>query len=710
ATLPATPKCSDFAPGSALNGTPINYTIKSLDSQAHAGTILRLIDTSEPWTSDNFKRMRYELHDLISPSTFKEELDLHPKTHDPGFNVEFDCPEIPMQVEPLGEAFFKYAWARLIGSVDHKGIASYDIKTIKGIKLEKKFKRNQAFKYLRDVRMETYFFSYRADFLKYSEFGIKQAQKIGNERGGIKVYADNFRIFGYGSKGDDWLRTDYDRGRSIIMLDKELNPYVDDGVRPGLSLFRNNNLFGHVVFQREANKLLEITVNRERITNSEAFEELRRFARLGIDFATVLYANQVAKEQKDAEEKKRAQQEARAKAAEKARRDADEARRKAEEETRKAEEEKKHSEKEVLKADLDVAKASEKRRSAEENRRKTESERRRAEEKARRTGNKNDWATVFVLLRREKDFIEAEQLAIENELQAVNHAEQVKKQVKDERDSADDEVRKAENKRKEAEEAQRKADEEVIRQQEENLRKEYVLLRVLASTGTLILIFEHELQALIDDMEEMLSSASSILEQMPEPKLEGFKLVLESFSDRTEMVKELGELLGVTIGEESRAEIRNWVIYPIIESIFRPFARYLTQHGINYRNNVPKDLRTPRMYRSELVSVLHNLMTNAFKAVKGEHKREIDVTGYVKDGTVHVRFLDSGKGLNKARWDTAFDPFESDCEPDIKFGVGTGLGLKIVRDIVRSYNGEAQFCEPPDGWSTCIEITLAVEE
>jgi signal transduction histidine kinase len=116
------------------------------------------------------------------------------------------------------------------------------------------------------------------------------------------------------------------------------------------------------------------------------------------------------------------------------------------------------------------------------------------------------------------------------------------------------------------------------------------------------------------------------------------------------------------------------------------------------------------MYRSELVSVLHNLMSNAVKAVRGQHRRQIEVTGFIEDAMVHILFLDSGKGLTRSRWEEVFEPFESDSEPDIKFGVGTGLGLKIVRDIVRSYDGEARFCEPPDDWTTCVEITLPGEE
>jgi signal transduction histidine kinase len=709
--LRATFTWAHFEPGTDVNATPVVYAVEPVLPQRTTGTVLTLKLTTEPWDALDIKRLRIQLIDLISPISFKAELNTRPETHDPGFSVEFECPEFEMQVEPLDKAFFGNAWAKLSASVDSKGIATYNLCISKGVKgqITKSFRRDEAFKYLRNARMEVHFFSYRSDFFKNSEWRLSQTRKVGDERGGIKVYADNFRIFGYGGKGDDWLETDYDRARSLVTVDEEVAQHSAEDTRPGLMLFRNNNVFGHVVFSREANKALEITVNRERIVSGEAFLELRKFARLGVDFATVLYSNQVDKEQKEKEEKRRAREEARAKAAEEARQKADQARRKANEEAKKAEEEKRRAEEEAQKADLEAARATQARKEAEEQRRKAEEFRRRAEGEARKKGGKAAWAGVEAAIRQENELIDAEKLAIVEERRALQRAEKVRARTEGQRAAADDEARKAYSESRKAEEAQFKAEEEEINRRKEKLQKEYLLLRVLASTGTLILIFEHELQALIDDMEEMLSTASLLLKEMPQAQ-EGFKNVLDSFSNRTDMVKDLGEFLGLTMGAQSRAEKRDWVISPIVESVFRPFKWYLKEIGVTYKNTVPKELRTPRMYRSELVSVLHNLMTNAVKAVKGEHKRQIEVTGFMENGTVHIQFLDSGKGLQSNRWESVFEPFESDSEPDIKFGAGTGLGLKITRDIVRSYSGEARFCEPPEGWMTCAEVTFSPAE
>jgi len=103
-------------------------------------------------------------------------------------------------------------------------------------------------------------------------------------------------------------------------------------------------------------------------------------------------------------------------------------------------------------------------------------------------------------------------------------------------------------------------------------------------------------------------------------------------------------------------------------------------------------------------------MTNAVKAVTGEQRRSIEVRGYRDDDVIHIQYLDTGRGLARDRWEAVFEPFESDSEPDIKFGAGTGLGLKIVRDIVRSNKGEAKFCEPIEDWVTCVEVSFPAED
>jgi len=701
-----------FTPGSDVNEIPVEYSAREVDQNTPTGTVLILENTNEGWTEWNIRELRNELSDLISPTTFKPKIRTKKisREYDPGFHIEFECPDFPAREKPLDADFFKNAWTKLTGHVNEKGEAIYEIEVINKIidKNGKVFEREDRFKHLKNTKLEVYIFSYRPDLFRRSEWAVGKARKIGGERGGIKVYADNFRVFGYGKKGDDWLRLDYDRARSMIGVDEEVSELSEDK-RPGLRLFRNHQLFGHVIFTTGENPAMEVTANRERLKDNESFEELRKFVRLGIDFATVLYANEIHKEIEKAKERKKAEEEARRKAEEEAKKRIEEAKRKAEERAAKAEEARIKAEERAAKAEEERKEAEAERKKAEEARRKAEQERRKAEEEARRTKEEREREKAEWALKEEKETIKAEEEARLKEEQKQREEKEAKKRAEEEKKKAEEARRKELEEREKAEEKLLELKGEELKRAEQKYEEEYLRLRVLASTGTLILIFEHELQALIEDMEEMITSFSLLLEQLPRKKQDNYNDILESFSNRTEMIKELGEFLGLTVGRESRLEKKEWVLFPIVESVFRPFRWYFKESGVEHRNSIPDYLRTPKMYRSELVSILHNLMSNAFKAVKGQKDRRIEVTGFEKDGNVHIQVLDSGKGLDRNLWEQVFEPFESYSEPDLRFGIGTGLGLKLVRDIIRSYGGKVKFINAPKNWKTCIEIILPLE-
>lgn len=702
-----------FVPGSDIDQVPISYSVTSVPDRTGTGTTLILEGTVESWRSSDINQLKNELQDLISPLTFKSELELEekPEEYDPGFIVKIECPEYPIQERVLDEDFLSNAWAKLSGSVNEDGFANYKIKVTNKIlnKIVKTLNRSDYYKYLKNAEFEIFIFSYRPDLFRRSNWKIGQARKTGAERGGIKVYADNFRVFGYGSKGDDWLRLDYDRARSLVGLGEEVSKYREDD-RPGLRLFRNDALFGHVIFKRKENPLLEITVNREKLLENEASEELKHFVRLGIDFATVLYANEIYQETQKRKEKTKALEEARKKAEEETRRKAEEELRKMEAERQKAEKERRKAEEKSKIAEEERRKAEEELRKIEAERREAEEERRKAEEQARKSRKKEAILNFQKAKKEEEKHLKAEKLAIIREEKKRRKEEETRKKAKEEREREYQEFRQAEKEKQKAEVERRKAEEQEILKRKEKYDKAFSQLRVLASTGTLILIFSHELQAIIDDMDEMIMNFSSVIKKLPMKDRNDYEDIIESFSNRTEMVKELGNFLGFTVGSESRLEKREWVLLPIVESVVKPFMWYLKEYGIEFSNKLPDDLRTPKMYRSELVSILHNIMSNSIKAVKGEHDRRIEVTGFRDDGTNHIWFLDSGKGLDISIREAVFEPFETYSEPDLKFGAGTGLGLNIVRDFVRSYDGDVQFIDAPDDWKTCLEITYSVEE
>ncbi len=673
-----------FTPGTDVNEVPIEYTIKRTD-KGEIGTTLILENTRDSWSWRDINKLREELTSLVSPTTLKEKRIN--KKIDPGFNIEFDLPEFESKTKPLDKTFFINAWAKLFGHIDKNGITEYKIEVIKKIenKIKKTFKRKERFKNLKNVNFQIHIFVYSSEFFKDSEWALSKARQISTEKGGIKVYADSFRIFGYGESGDDWLKIDRDRARSRTVVDKEVSIFAKEAKRPGLHLFRNQALFGHVLFSKEDNPKLEISINRERLIKNKAFEELKQFVRLGIDFATILYANEIVQKEKKKKEKKR--------------KEGEKVQEEVKEEIHKIEELIKKSKEKIIKAKKRVKKIEEKIK-------RIEGDKKELEKTHIKLGEKLLNVSSPKYKNKIKDILQEEQKNLKLEKGLREEEKKARKELEKIQDESENIIL---NSIKESIVATEKL-EEIYRQEVVQEKEEIKHIMILAATGTLILIFGHEIIAFITNIEELIKKISPLLQKPKKIKEETIKELekyMKELKIKKEMMKEMGSLIGLISSRESRLERKEWVLLPIVKEVFKPFREYLKETiGIKYEFSIHKALRTPEMHRSEIFSILHNLLTNSVKALKEVEKRKIEVRALENNKNVCILFLDTGIGVKKERREKVFEMFESTSEPDMEFGVGTGLGLYLIREITRSYGGDVKFIDAPKGWKTCVEIIL----
>lgn len=136
-----------------------------------------------------------------------------------------------------------------------------------------------------------------------------------------------------------------------------------------------------------------------------------------------------------------------------------------------------------------------------------------------------------------------------------------------------------------------------------------------------------------------------------------------------------------------------------MESDFDPSLN-AGNNGSGKINIVPQDIGR----------VLLNLLTNAFYEVNEKRKKEIP--GYqpvVKVATkrnannVQIEISDNGRGISEDIRERIFQPFFT-TKPT---GEGTGLGLSLSYDIVKSHHGEISVKSVPNE-STTFHITIPV--
>jgi len=126
-------------------------------------------------------------------------------------------------------------------------------------------------------------------------------------------------------------------------------------------------------------------------------------------------------------------------------------------------------------------------------------------------------------------------------------------------------------------------------------------------------------------------------------------------------------------------------------------------------------IMTEPMHKTELISILMNLFTNSVKAIKraGRDKGKIKIKAGIENKKVYIEFSDNGDGIPKELREKIFEEFfttsapQGKYEPDYKELTGMGLGLKIIKDIVESYNGKIFVKDSPEkGYITTFRIEL----
>lgn len=108
----------------------------------------------------------------------------------------------------------------------------------------------------------------------------------------------------------------------------------------------------------------------------------------------------------------------------------------------------------------------------------------------------------------------------------------------------------------------------------------------------------------------------------------------------------------------------------------------LEKKNINLKLSLQKNL--PSIYGSsdQYQQILINLMTNAMDAVEGREGRIEVKTGF-DNRELELSIRDNGVGIPETNLTKIFDPFFTTKE----FGKGTGLGLTVTSNIVRSGGG-----------------------
>jgi CheY-like chemotaxis protein len=120
----------------------------------------------------------------------------------------------------------------------------------------------------------------------------------------------------------------------------------------------------------------------------------------------------------------------------------------------------------------------------------------------------------------------------------------------------------------------------------------------------------------------------------------------------------------------------------------------LRKAGVNVALDLQEGLPDIEGNPQNIEQIALNILINAAQAI--DHPQgEIEIrTGFgLKDGRVHLRISDNGRGVDPAIADRIFLPFVTDKQSQ----GGTGLGLSVSYSLVQAHGGEIGFESRPSG-------------
>ncbi|WP_347049753.1 sensor histidine kinase [Flavobacterium olei] len=253
--------------------------------------------------------------------------------------------------------------------------------------------------------------------------------------------------------------------------------------------------------------------------------------------------------------------------------------------------------------------------------------------------------------------------------------------------------------------------EKIQKEEQELIIKERSMLRVLSSVGLTIAQFIHEIKYYMDNIQ---SDIRYLLERLQDDKLalERITILDENFSSFHTYTSYFDNVVSQNVIRELRPLDLRRVVEPFRKSITNDALK----SGIQFVEPIYNKYRifTKPMHPSEWSSILFNFYTNSKKAIKranSEGKILIECGEF--EDKVYLEFSDNGDGISTEDEEKVFDEFFTTTSPnnfentnDVSEILGTGLGLKIVKDIIKSYRGNVYVVSAKGDYSTCIRVEL----
>ena len=650
---------SDFATGMDIASIPVEYERTLVPEDYPTGVILSIENARDAWTEKEVASLKRDLLSLQSPfPELVRQADVQKGSTDPGFALDIEIGEsegLESFSGDLLDEILSLSLMHLTGWVDGDGTAHYQLQMRNQDDLYSLTDEIEDYGDLQNVKFQLYYFSERAIDFSNSIMGVRDFRSRMKRASGVRVYLDGFRVFPFGEDGDDWLGLDYYASQNVDMAKYVRMPDSIQQMNDQARLDAKEAGGSHRPF-------LLIPRNRQ-VLGAVFISQTREHEPLG-DKINIKTSREGLVENRAYDKLVRFLQGG------------------------------------IYWLTIKHFASTIKERAEAQKNHEPRTESRRSVPaiiEGVRTEIKSltvELATAFTISDASGKSAAHIVPDVEPEVveRVLKHIEEgIANPIKVVLESANEELR----------EASQQASQDI-----EDTISYMAMLRLLASAGTSLMLMQHQIQALVDQVNFVGHSLRELRVEIPETIGQRYDEIVRDVGTWHDLVTEQLSQLSFILSPENRQRRRRHALREVTENVRKSLSYYMKRNHVEFVNDVPADLRTPSVYRAELYTVLLNILTNALKAVDHQPERKISVIADRLDNQLRIRMLNTGKRISPRMRERAFEPFESDSVPNPTLGAGTGLGLAVVRDTVAFYDGDAQFIDVEPPWQTGIEITI----
>ena len=151
----------------------------------------------------------------------------------------------------------------------------------------------------------------------------------------------------------------------------------------------------------------------------------------------------------------------------------------------------------------------------------------------------------------------------------------------------------------------------------------------------------------------------------------------------------------------ARPQVQPENINATVEEAVRFFSAEIEARDIVVETELRSDLPLLQLDRNQMKQAFYNVIKNSFEAMRRRGILRIQTD--MDESHVRVSFIDTGGGMSAETLSHVFEPYYTTKDS------GTGLGLLIVRRIVREHGGELAI-ESTEGKGLTLTIRLPLKE